>query len=120
MISEDQIMLGNWFIGYDNKPFEWEMQHWGILWDAMINSEEIIKEPIKLTSEILEKCGATGTNNSWQLQLSFGAVDLYFRFHSGIPYSELGGIYLGDKIKYLHQLQNLFTSLLNRPLKIKL
>lgn len=30
-IKAGDIMLNNWFIGYDNKPFKWGIEHFALL-----------------------------------------------------------------------------------------
>ncbi|WP_346236731.1 hypothetical protein ABDK00_014135 [Niabella insulamsoli] len=76
--------------------------------------------PIPITEEILIKAGfekSFGTN--WEYERSIGAIKMYCLWNTEW-YFELGGIYLGDHPKYLHQLQNIYYSLLGKELEIKL
>lgn len=75
-------------------------------------------KPISLTEEWLLKFGSTGTYGNWQYTLPVGAITFHFRRNIEW-YSELGGIYLGSKIKYVHQLQNLYFALTGEELKTK-
>ena len=54
-MTANEIRLSNWFIGYDDKPFKWEIEHFANL--ATVYPDEIIKAPIPLTEEILLKAG---------------------------------------------------------------
>ena len=84
------------------------------VWDA----EDI--NPIPLTSEWLERMGKMCNNiPGWEYQISVGALNWYFRWNTEW-YSELGGIYLASRIKYIHQLQNLYFALTGEELQIKL
>lgn len=74
--------------------------------------------PIPLTEEWLVKFGAVKTFENWQFTISVGAITLHFR-RSTQWYSELGGIYLGSKIQYVHQLQNLYFALTGNELELK-
>lgn len=62
-------------------------------------------EPIPLSEEVLLKSGATVDGIEYIIKAS--ALPIKIRFHSGIAYCEVGNVYLGDRIKYLHELQNL-------------
>lgn len=75
-------------------------------------------DPIPLTEEWLLKFGAVKTFDNWQFTISVGAITLHFR-RNNEWYSELGGIYLGSKIKYVHQLQNLYFALTGNELELK-
>lgn len=75
-------------------------------------------QPIPLTPEILEKCG--GSRGMFGYSLKIGALTMLFRFVDTHVYSELGGIYLGDRIEFLHQLQNLKHLFTGQELEVKL
>ncbi len=75
--------------------------------------------PIPLTPEWLERCGEKCINNNgWEYQIRIGALKWYFRWNKEW-YSELGGIYIDSKVKYIHQLQNLYFALTGVELTIK-
>lgn len=76
--------------------------------------------PVPLTPEILEKCGAVKVEGEWQFKVAICALWISFRFHASHCYSEIGGIYLGGQIKYVHQLQNLYFALTGTELEVKL
>lgn len=54
-----ELRIGNWFIGYNGKPFQWSLEHFELLTleKNRPDIDEIIKSPIPLTEEILLKCG---------------------------------------------------------------
>lgn len=67
--------------------------------------------PVLITPELLTEFGATlEFLSNWTHSLQVGGLKINFRFNHFL-YSEVEGIYLGDRIKYLHQLQNLYFSL---------
>ena len=74
--------------------------------------------PIPLTPEWLERCGEKCDRPDWQYQIQVGALKWYFRWNA-VWYSELGGIYLDSRFKYVHQVQNLYFLLIGKELKIK-
>lgn len=75
---------------------------------------------VSLSPEILLKVGAKQNQygDEWAYTLNVSAIKIKFRFNGIDCYSELGGIYLADKIEYLHQLQNLYYSLCVHELTI--
>lgn len=58
-IKASDIMLGNWFRGYDNKPFQWNFEHFALLTldKKAPTVDEIIKCPIFITEDILLNAG---------------------------------------------------------------
>lgn len=78
---------------------------------------------LRKTEEMLLKCGFKKfnrlINESWEYSLNIQALKLYARQNSGTWYFEFGGIYLGDMIKYVHELQN-FSFSFGKELEIKL
>lgn len=75
-------------------------------------------EPIPLTEEMMLKCGAVLHGIEYIIKAS--ALPIKIRFHSGIAYCELGNVYLGDRIKYLHELQNLKYAICGLELEVSL
>jgi hypothetical protein len=73
---------------------------------------------LPLNEEWLLRLGASKSFENWQYTIPVGAITLHFRCNTEW-YSELGGIYLGSKIKYVHQLQNLYFALTNSELTLK-
>lgn len=74
-------------------------------------------QPISLTEEWLLTFGAKKSYENWQYTISVGAISLHLRCNTEW-YSELGGIYLGSKIQYVHQLQNLYFALTGDELSL--
>lgn len=73
-------------------------------------------EPIPLTEEILLKCGAKKSNDS------FGGYIIYYPNGNGmrVKNNEWNSQHLSVKVEYLHQLQNLYFALTNEELSINL
>lgn len=79
-----------------------------------------VHDRVLITEEKLLKCGFenyVGVN--WKYQLRIGAIKLYCRFNNEWHF-ELEGIYLGAKLKYLHQIQNLYFDLKVEELEVNL
>lgn len=75
-------------------------------------------QPILLSEEVLLKCGATVDGIEYTIKAS--ALPINFRFHSGITYCYFGDVYIGDRVKYLHELQNLVFALCGREMEVSL
>lgn len=73
--------------------------------------------PIPLTENWLLKFGAKKVGIEYKLKAS--ALDITLRINSGHVYCEFGNVYLGDRIKHVHQLQNLYFALCGKELLIK-
>jgi len=115
------LRIGNWFIGYNGKPFQWGLEHFEILTLEKNRPEidEIIKSPIQLTEELLLKCGF---DKNLVLITDNGEVRYYRdeEIHvGGWDSCTLGMVYI-SKCKYLHQLQNLYFALTGEELEIHL
>lgn len=50
------LVFGNWFLGFDDKPFQWKLEHCNLMFND-VSAAEIIKSPIPLTEEWLVKFG---------------------------------------------------------------
>lgn len=106
MLDSKELMRGNWIEMINGKPD----QVVDVMCDSVntVNGGGILDDidPIPLTPSLLDKCGAKleGIHSI----INVGGVKLRFRFNAGKCYSEMGDIYLVDRITYLHQLQNLY------------
>lgn len=119
MIKANEIRVGNIFIGYDDKPFAWGLKEFSFIEpDVAISIDEIIKAPIKLNEEILIKCGFIETKLFGWYSSKIGDIEIIIRFHSKIAYCEIGGIYFGDRFKYLHELQNIWRYMSGQEINI--
>lgn len=120
MIQPNELRLGNQIL-IDGKIFPVvELQTHGVVYvDEIKLIEPYSKvEPITLTGEILLKCGfMTSSDTNWEFELNVSALKMYCRWNTEW-YFELGGIYLGAKPKYLHELQNLYYAILGSELTI--
>ena len=116
-----ELRIGNWFIGYNGKPFQWSLGHFGLLTLKKNRPEidDIIKSPIPLTEEILLKCGF---DENMVLSTIEGEIRYYGDGDINIGGEDsctLGMVYIA-KCKYLHQLQNLYFALTGKELEVEL
>ena len=125
-IKAGDIMLNNWFIGYNGNPFKWGIERFALL--KLENNaptvDELIREPIPLTEDVLLKCGFEKDSDYDD--------DGYWEWYEK-EFPVIGCIcqssdksYLFDtasdtlRIYYLHQLQNLVKILTGEELFIEL
>lgn len=73
-------------------------------------------KPIPLTEEWLLKFGAKKSGIEYKLKAS--ALEVTIRINAGHVYCEFGNVYLGGRIQYVHELQNLVYSLCGKELKL--
>lgn len=119
-----ELRIGNWFVGYDNKPFQWDLTHFSmlVLEQNAPEVDELIRGPIPLTEEILLKCGFELSNCDWGYwnpdeELSFCMTI----FEDGMFFSAGEGIRLNKyPIEYVHQLQDLFCVITGKELEVRL
>ena len=104
-------LMGNYFIGYDDKVFKWDLPLFGIL-DMGVGIDEIIKSPILITKELLVEGFGFEPDNLNQ-RFSFGKFT--FNNHNGWWY---GSKKIPNQ-KYVHELQNIHFALTKQELKIK-
>lgn len=114
-LSATEVRLGNWV--NDGEQNVRLLGHIHIM-----RAQLAFYQGIPLTPEILLKAGANQDQygSEWAYVLKISAISIKFRFNGIDCYSELGGIYLGGNIEYLHQLQNLYHSLTHHELTIEL
>ncbi|WP_407430596.1 hypothetical protein [Arcticibacter sp.] len=90
---------------------------WGLIDGHPLTWELKDMSPIPLTEEWLLKFGFKEYDQfGWEHSLNVGAIKLYTRSSYGHIYMELEGIYLGDSIKYVHQLQNFYHGITGQEL----
>lgn len=116
-IKAGDIMLGNWFIGYDDKPFQWDAECF-YLTQGVVSTNELINKPIPLTEEILLKAGFEKDYKSFLYKQNVKG------FRMRVSVSEGGfryniSMFHNIQLEYIHQLQNLFKSLTGNDLKIE-
>ena len=105
-MKANELRIGNWFIEYEEpQQFDGDFYHLSDI------------KPIPLTREWLLKFGFTQINNRFTLE--------NFRFHIEKPCNYHGFLFcenhivITDKIKHVHQLQNLYFALTGEELTIK-
>lgn len=106
------LRIGNWFVGFDNKPFIWSVDDFKLLESADIS--EIVKHPIKITEQLLVKCGFIEVENSTMSTTYEKSGFIYNKrvntwYYWGVPIN----------IKYLHELQNLYYNIIGEELRVK-
>lgn len=108
MIFKSGLRIGNMVL-FDGVPVRIESI------DTWLNDYH----PIALSDDLLKRCGQeyVREDKNWEYQIIVGAIKWYFRWNTEW-YSELGGIYLGSHIQYLHQVQNIYYDLTDKELTI--
>lgn len=123
-IKATDIMIGNWFLGYDEKYFQWEAYHFGAIGNNVttIEIDEIIKSPIPLTEDKLLKAGFKKETNIYKheslpcyyIEYLFNVFALRYRF-----YHKDKNSYLIKQLPFIHTLQNIFKVLTGNNLIIE-
>mgnify|MGYP000898273149 CR=1 FL=1 len=120
-----ELRIGNWFIGYNGKKFQWSLGHFGLLTLKKNRPEidDIIKSPIPLTEEMLSeftmKWGTDPQEPNALMVFKNGEFEiLKFKDEDHFFYSNGRGFHAD--IIYLHQLQNLFFDLTGEELEVEL
>ena len=129
MLQTNDLRIGNYFIGYDDKPFQWGLNDFHSLFTG-IEVDEIIRKPIELNSEILIKCGFK--KYSHEPGYSIGSDDKSERcdeytigklsimdWGNGFVMSNSFSFDLRVELKYLHQLQNLYYVLTGNEINVE-
>ncbi|MDB5032244.1 hypothetical protein [Mucilaginibacter sp.] len=111
MIKQNELRVGNWILSVSGEPFRVNAYD-------LVDIERFPHNPIVLTPEMLERCSFENVKGLWYEHTEFS-----------IFLTECGGVYFGEvlnvdspiiaRIKYLHQLQNLFFALFQKELEVK-
>lgn len=109
MIQVNELM-GNYFIGYDNKIFKWDLVHFDLLITSHSKIDEIIKEPIPITEEWLLKFGFR------ESETDLRKGNIIVRFGEDRLIVTIIDELVLPKIQYIHQLQNLYFAHHNQEL----
>ncbi|WP_131535516.1 hypothetical protein [Pedobacter nototheniae] len=125
MIKTNELRIGN-IVRHTNVNGTFDLpvceigKHICLLWSKN-NSEWGVHESqidgISVTEQILLKAGFEASDYP-NYKIKVSALTLTCRIQIGINYSEFGGIYFGDKFRYLHQLQNFIFSVSGQDLKV--
>lgn len=116
MIPSNELRIGNWVKNvypYHQNPYQIDAYH---IHEA--ECDKIVFNPIPLTPEVLEKCGFDYTESLHrlgELEIGYDNEDFMLMQYS-LRYKK--AIIL--KVKYLHQLQNLYFALTGEELTINL
>ena len=124
MIKANELRIGNYLQGDPLSIPRLQMYHNGITAitgfgiSAIENGNITSLKPIPLTIEILKNCGFV---NRFDIYYTINNIISFTSFEGSIAESFIcGDAKIKCKIKYLHQLQNLFFALTNEELKIGL
>lgn len=128
MIKANELRIGNWFIGYDNKQFQFDYTDFMIIgtpaqWEQKpFEPDELIKSPIKLTEEILLNCGFEQRSKTEDgVIYGLGNITLIYCHTTDNDFGFfLNGYHNDVHIRELHQLQNLYFELTGQELEVKL
>lgn len=119
MLTIQELRIGNLLYDEDGFPFYVSSLFDDYMRDSADNPHQLEDiKPIKLDEDILLKCGAK--KDGWEFKLKACALEITIRLNYGYVYCEFGNVYLGDRITYLHELQNLIYGLSKRELEVKL
>lgn len=127
MIKAKDLMVGNWF---EHKPewsyrnndcksfyFQWNERDWYGLGECTISIDNIL--PIKLTPDILVKCGFyNDMPDPLQWEHTNGISLFYYADLDTYRYNRADG--RSTSLKHVHHLQNLYYALHGEQLKITL
>ena len=120
-----ELRIGNWFIGYSNKPFQWDLEYSKLLTleRNRPDIDEVIKSPIPLTEDMLSeftmKWGTDPQEPNALMVFKNGEFEvLKFKDEDNFFYSSGRGFHAD--IIYLHQLQNLYFDLTGEELEVEL
>ncbi|WP_428743193.1 hypothetical protein [Tenacibaculum sp.] len=130
MIETKELRIGNYFIGHDNKVFEWSLFHFALLQNETgITLDEIIKEPISLTEDWLLRFGFERVDTQFYKKEIGGNVFILVNynkrstgcfgavtFETDLKEDSYVG-HIKKRCKYIHELQNLYFSLTGEELK---
>lgn len=130
MVQANEIRIGNYFEHNENwcyrnshltSPpkfnFAWEERDWYALGECTMFLEDCFHIP--LTPEILERCGfeyGNGKFNEWWVSGKFTLYNNGYKNKNDIEFEES---FYKVRIKYFHQLQNLYYALTGEELEIK-
>ena len=128
MIQVNELRIGNLFIAYDDKVFKWDMPLFGLL-NQGVELDEIIKSPILITVALLDQFGFSEgfdwesghyTNNlDSSLVITYNEDTTDFSISKYLKSGFTGSrLVIKNKIKYIHQLQNIYFSLSGKELTL--
>ena len=111
-MNANELMIGNYFIGYSNNFQQWELASFVWLFEG-IEVDEIIR-------------GFVPLNQDWLLKFGFEMYEFdnkanQFRFKERLIVYRDGFLYdygTSVKLEYVHQLQNLYFSLTGNHLQL--
>jgi hypothetical protein len=122
MVTENELRIGLWFMDYQNRAFQWQRQHFIELEIAFIS--EFIKEPVRLSPEILEACGFhtfdSGDIKTWTKTWGRNGVFIVQDAPEYNAYACVFGQGYRTIVSELHRLQNIFHAHTTQELEVNL
>ena len=112
MIKPNELRIGNYFFDEDGNEKQ-------IGYSDLVSLELTVLHfnPIPLTPEILERCGFEKGNDNLSLKVFEGYVSILLILNTFPLVLEIDGSRMPlHRVKYLHQLQNLYFSLTGEEL----
>ena len=118
-MKSSSLRIGNWYVGYDNKPKQWTLKDFSFMTDyngeRALELNEIIKSPIPLTEQ-------------WLLDFGFNKFEGIYVKSVGnggqIHIEKTINHYMFDSVGYktyfdhVHNLQNLYYALTRKELTL--
>jgi len=126
MTQASELRIGNW-VSKDNEIFQINNIYGASGLVGLINSNNAYNR----TSLVLGNINEIPLTEEWLIKLGFeksdylnftkkvSALTITCRIQIGINYTEFGGIYFGDRFKYVHDMQNFIFSISGQELTIE-
>ena len=115
MIQANELRIGNWI--KRERWYKEAIEYYQIKPSHFANNKIILFQPIPITEEWLLKFGFEyfEENNSYQLFTEFG-FSIWGRINDGFNIY-VNSDEVGENIKYIHTLQNVYFALTNKELE---
>jgi len=119
-MEANELRIGNYFVGYSNYVQQWEIESFALLAEG-VEVDEIIISFIPLTEEWLLKFGFEKSNNNTDFYtFDKDKISIHLKsrhYANGRTYFNSWCI-IEKQIEYVHQLQNLYFSLIGKELNL--
>lgn len=109
-MTANELRVGNWV---NNNEEDYQITSATI---GQLERGNSTATPIKLTRKWLLRFGGKKVKGlDWSIK--FGGLQFYCRYNKKW-YSSIDGLYLSDRIQYVHQLQNLYFAITGFELEV--
>jgi hypothetical protein len=113
----EELRIGNYFIGFDNMLTQWDLHCFKLVYEG-IDIGEIVRDKIPLTEEWLLRFGFDKHPYSFGCELFHLTEWDKYPLNWCVAFNKNNAIIV-HKLKYVHQLQNLYFALTNEELTLK-